>query len=97
MNVFTAFELETLKPADRQLAEELTKLGIHFTIDTAWALKMWGVRDRLIRFKNPVTRQSMYAGYDRHGFVIDGPGAGEEIDQASLAETVDYLKDLFDK
>jgi hypothetical protein len=86
-----------LKHQDFQIITELQKLKINYTVNTNWALKMWGVATPLIKLVNPVTKQSMYLGYDRYGYVIDGPGAGEEIDQSSLQETVDYLKYLFDK
>lgn len=86
-----------LKKQDKIVANALDKMGIPYTIDTEWAEELWGMSDPLIKIENPKTQEPLYIGYDRYGYVIDGPGSDneEEIDQEDIKTVLQFIKKLF--
>ncbi len=85
---------------DNEAKARLTNSNIPFTIDTEYALELWGNADELIKIINPKNNLPMYLSYDRWGFVLDGPGTVDfevDCDQCDLDTVMEVLIPLFIK
>ena len=82
----------------KTMRKTLIHLKIPLRIDTSWMQQLTGVPSALLQIINPKNRKPMYLGYDRSGWVLDGPGAVDsDMDQVSASEVISYLRQLFNK
>jgi hypothetical protein len=74
----------------KHLGQELKKIGIEFKEDRAYAKKLWDGDDLNLKLQHPKTKKTAYIGYDRWGFVSEG--LNTDLDQASLQDSIDAIK-----
>lgn len=78
------------------LAQELLKLEIPSKEDREYAQLLWGGDDLNLEIFHPTKPgQIIHAGYDRWGFCVEGDGCFDNIDQATLKETITAIKTWF--
>jgi len=82
----------------KKLAKHLDKLNIPYKFDTEYLEELTDIPILTLKILNPHTKDYIYAGYDFVGYVVEGDGLSDGgLDQASLDETIKYLKNLFSK
>jgi len=74
-----------------ELAVLLVNLNIPFKEDMEYAFELWGSLDLNLKLSNK--GKTIFVGYDRWGFCIDGEYDGDG-DQLSLEETLECIKEF---